>query len=149
MEFQIWHYWVIAGVLFLILEIFTPSFIAACIGIGAIFGGLAAGIGLDFKWQIGFFAVATLASFFTVRPFMLKYAYKTSDKVKTNVDNMIGKLGMVTQKIDHSAQTGRVKIDGDDWKAEAENDEIIDTGTRVEVTGIESIILTVRPVKKE
>lgn len=148
MEFQIWHYWVIAGIFFLILEIFTPSFISACIGIGAIFGGLAAGIGLDFKWQIGFFAASTLASFFTVRPFMLKYAYKTSEKVETKVDSMVGKSGVVTEKIDHSAQTGRVKIDGDDWKAEAENDEIIEDGTRVEITKIESIIVTVKPIRK-
>ena len=148
MEFQIWHCWVIAGILFLILEIFIPSFISACIGIGAIFGGLAAGIGLDFKWQIGFFAAATLASFFTVRPFMLKYAYKRPDEIKTNVDNMVGKSGVVAEKIDSSAQTGRVKINGDEWKAEAENNKIIEAGTRVEVTKIESIILTVRPVKK-
>ena len=148
MEFQIWHYWVIAGVFFLILEIFAPSFISACLGIGAIFGGLAAGIGLDFKWQIGFFAAATLASFFTVRPVMLKYAYKASEKVKTNVDSMVGKLGVVTEKIDHTAQTGRVRIDGDDWKAESENDEIIESGTRIEVIKIESIVITVRPLRR-
>lgn len=146
MEFQVWYCWVIAGILFLILEIFTPSFISACIGIGAIFGGLAAGIGLDFKWQIGFFAAATLASFFTVRPFMLKYAYKSPDKIKTNIDNIVGKSGVVTEKIDPSAQTGRVKIDGDEWKAEAENDKIIEAGTRVEVIKIENIVATVKPV---
>lgn len=148
MEFQIWHLWVIAGVIFLILEIFTPYFISACIGIGAIFGGLAAGIGLDFKWQIGFFAVATLASFFTVRPFMLKYAYKSSDKIKTNIDNIVGKSGVVTEKINPSAQTGRVKINEDEWKAEAENDEIIEAGTMVEVIKIERLIVTVRRVRK-
>lgn len=144
MEFQIWHYWVIAGVLFLILEIFTPSFIAACIGIGAIFGGLAAGIGLDSKWQIGFFAAATLASFFTVRPCMLKYAFKNSDKFINGVDNMIGKSGVVTEKINSSAQTGRVRIDGDEWKAKSENDEIIEAGTSVKIIKKENIIVIVR-----
>jgi len=146
MEFDVWHYWVIAGVVFMIIEIFTPSFIAACIGIGAFFAGLAAGLGLDIKWQIVFFAGATLISFFTVRPLMLKYAFKRSEGIQTNVDNMIGKRGTVTERIDHSANTGRVKIDGDDWKAESENNAIIEEGTKVEVTNIESIVITVKPI---
>jgi membrane protein implicated in regulation of membrane protease activity len=148
MEFKIWHFWVIAGIVFLIIEIFTPSFVAACIGIGAFFGALAAGVGLSPAWQVGFFAAGTILSFFTVRPLMLKYAYKGSEKVKTNVDSMVGKKGIVTERIDHSAHTGRVKIDGDDWKAESENEEIIETGSNVEVTKIESIIITVKQLKK-
>jgi len=144
MEFEIWHIWIIAGVLLFIIEIFTPAFVAASIGIGALFGGLAAVLNLDIKIQLLFFSVGTLISFLTVRPLFMKYAYKKAGKIKTNIDNLVGKVGKVSETIDHSEHTGRVAIDGDDWKAQSVNNVVIDKGEKVEVTKIESIILTVK-----
>ena len=39
---EIYHYWIIAGIILLIIEIFTPGFLMACLGLGALFAGLAA-----------------------------------------------------------------------------------------------------------
>lgn len=54
------------------------------------------------KIQLPTFSIGTLTGFFGVRPFMLKYTYRTSDKVKTNLDALIGKVGRVTVTIDSS-----------------------------------------------
>ena len=41
--------------------------------------------------------------------------------------------------------SGRVAIDGDDWKAVADDkNEIIEKGQKVIVTGVDSVILKVR-----
>ena len=80
---------------------------------------------------------------------MLKYAHKNSDKIKTNVDALIGSTGRVSVQIDNSKNTGRVMVYGDDWKAESEDDIVINIGEKVEITKINSTILTVKQIKKE
>ena len=51
---------------------------------------------------------------------------------------------MVSEEINPQTGTGRVAIDGDDWKAESDDDQLIEKGTRVVVVSRESIILTVK-----
>ena len=52
-------------------------------------------------------------------------------------------LGEVTQTI-VAGDYGRVKLDGDDWKAEAPSSSVnIEVGTKVKIVGRESIILEV------
>ena len=64
---------------------------------------------------------------------MMKYAYRKSDKVKTNVDALVGSKGRVTEIIDFKKNTGRVFVNGDDWKAESENGEIIQQDEQIKV----------------
>jgi len=147
MEFDIWHYWLIAAILFGILEIFIPSFIVLNFGVGALFATVAAAFDMSTEWQIAIFAVGSLVSFFVVRPLMIKYGFKKSDNVKTNVDAMSGRTGKVTERIDNEANTGRAAIDGDDWRAKTLDGSIIEPGVMVEVEKIESIIIYVKPIK--
>ncbi|MBQ1853401.1 MAG: NfeD family protein, partial [Prevotella sp.] len=55
------------------------------------------------------------------------------------------RIGRVSQTIPADGY-GRVAIDGDDWKALASGSQAIDTGSRVRVVSIDSIIITVEPV---
>jgi membrane protein implicated in regulation of membrane protease activity len=80
---------------------------------------------------------------------MLKYAHKKSQHVKTNADALVGKIGRVSVTIDGAKNTGRVSLDGDDWKAETENGVIINTGEKVEIVKVDSTVLIVKPIKKE
>ena len=69
---------------------------------------------------------------------------KTNDSgVKTNMDNIIGKTAMVTERIVEGGY-GRVKIDGDDWKAQTSNGSAIEVGEKVQIVSYESIILIVK-----
>lgn len=77
---------------------------------------------------------------------MLKRLEKTNN-VKTNVDGLIGKIGKISEKIDLTENTGRVHVDGDDWKAISSNNSIIEEGTVVEIIALESIVVTVRPIQ--
>ena len=147
--FEIWHIWIILAVGFFILEVYTTGFLTACLAIGCVLAGVASLFNLGLKAQLLAFSIGTLISFFGVRPFVLKYGHKKSNNFKTNVEAIVGKIGKVTVTIDNSKDEGRVVLEGDDWRAESANNEIINSGERVEVLKVDSTIITVKPIKKE
>ena len=63
---------------------------------------------------------------------------------KSGVDALIGRVGVVSETIDSAANTGRVSIDGDDWKAVAADGDVIEKGEQVEVLEVNSVVLTVK-----
>jgi membrane protein implicated in regulation of membrane protease activity len=144
MKIEVWHIWIIIAILLFIAEIFTPTFLAACLALGCIAAGIFSFFDFGIKIQLLSFSVGTLIAFFGVRPFMIKFAHRKSDKIKTNVEALIGKVGRVTVPIDNSKNQGRVVIEGEDWRAETENNEIINEGDRVQVSSINSTILIVK-----
>ncbi len=143
MGIEVWQLWMIAAVVFFILEIFAPSFFMACIAIGCLAGSLTALLGGGTIAQLLFFSLATLASFVGVRPFMKKYFYKKNEHVRTNVDSLVGRTARVSERID-GANGGRVVVDGDDWKAISLDNSTIEKGEQVEITKVDSVILTVK-----
>lgn len=148
MEIDAWHIWIIFAVLLFIAEIFTPTFLMACLALGCIAAGISSYLDYGIKIQLLSFSIGTLLGFFGVRPFMLRYAYRNSSKIKTNIDALVGKVGRVTITINSNQNQGRVTVEGDDWRAESENNEIINERERVVVLKIDSTILIVKPLKK-
>lgn len=145
-QLEEWQVWVLLGILAFIVEIFTPAFVAACLGIGFILGGIASAMGLNYTWQLTFFSVGTAVSFFAIRPLILKIGYGTSGGVKTNADSLIGRTGKVSETIGSEDGNGYVAIDGDVWRAVSEDGTMIEKGQRVEVVSRDSIIVTVRAI---
>ena len=139
---EIWHYWAIAALLLVVGEIFTSTFALICLAIGAAAAAVAAAVGCILEMQLVWFIVGTIASFLIVRPLLRRLS--KVDEVPTNADALIGRRATVSEEINPQAGTGRVAIDGDDWKAESENDEPIEKGAKVVVVSRESIILTVK-----
>lgn len=137
------YWWTIIGIVGFIVEIFTPGFFAASVGIGAFFAALTAMLTDSLEYQLLAMAGGALLSFVLIRPIWLRYLLKSND-VKTNADALIGKVGVVSEDIDPEHNAGRVAIDGDDWRAVSENNELIQAGSQVEVVKRESVILTVK-----
>jgi len=138
---ETWHILIAIGIIAFIAEIFTAGFISGAVGIGLIFAAIGNYFGLEVKWQILLFAFGVALTYFLIRPIINR-----KDKVKTNQDALINKNGTVTEEIHPIKNTGRIKIDGDDWKAKSLNNEIIQIGTIVTVVEIESIVLIVKPL---
>lgn len=139
-----WHLWIIFAILLLIVEIFSPAFLAATLALGCIAAGVVSAFDYGIEIQLIAFAAASLAVYFTVRPFMISYAYKKNGHVRTNADALVGKVGRVLETIDNDKNEGRIMVSGDDWKAESADDSIIEAGHRVEVTKVNSTILIVK-----
>ena len=130
---HLWQLWTLIGVICLILELTSGDFFIMCFSIGAFITAV-----------VIVFAVASLLCLLFVRPLALKYFHRKDEDRPSNVDAMVGRKGVVTETIE-AGGFGRVKIDGDSWKACSENDEAIGKGERVEVVAINSTIITVKP----
>ena len=141
---NLWQFWALIGVLCLILELTSGDFFIKCFSIGAFVTALVAAFGTSFTVQLIVFAIASLLCLLFVRPLALKYFHRKDPDRLSNVDAMVGRRGVVTETIPERGH-GRVKIDGDSWKACGVDDLAIAKGTRVEVTEINSIIITVKP----
>jgi membrane protein implicated in regulation of membrane protease activity len=142
---ETWHLLMALGIIAFIVEIFTAGFLAGAIGIGFIVSAVGNLLGLSATWQISLFSLGLALTYFLIRPLMSQYGYN-NDKIKTNRDALINRKGTVTEEINPAQHTGRVKIDGDDWKARSLHDEIIPLGTTVTVVDIESIVLIIKPL---
>lgn len=143
---EIWQIWVIVALVLFIVEILTSGFAIACLSVGCLFAAILSAFELSLTWQITAFAFGSFLAFIFMRPLVIKMMNKNTNKnnVTTNMDNLIGKQAIVTEKIEKNG-FGRVKIDGDDWKARLSDDnEEAEVGNRVTVITHESIILTVK-----
>ena len=137
-------YWLIAAIILVIVEICTAGFGSICFAVGAGFSALAAALGVSFTWQIVVFAVVSILIFIFLRPIAIRFIDKKSKDVKTNAEALIGRRGIVSERIDAAQHTGRVAVDGDDWKAVSEDGSVIEKGASVEIVKMESIIVTVK-----
>lgn len=141
-----WHIWVIIALVFVIIEMFTTGFAVMCISFGCGFGAVVSAFGCDIKWQLVAFAIGTVLAFLTVRPIVYKFFYNKSHEVKTNAEAVVGRRAIVTERIEGDLHPGRVKVDGDDWKAMSLETTPIEVGEAVEITAINSVIVTVKRV---
>ena len=142
---EIYVVWLIVALVLLIVELFTASFGVVCFSFGAAAAGIAAYFNLGTVWQLALFSIVSFVAFVFIRPVIVKFLLKKKDEVLTNADAVVGRIGVVTEEINADKNTGRVKIDGDDWKAVSS--ENIALGEKVEVMSRESIILNVKPLK--
>ncbi len=145
MEFESWHLWIIGMIIFILLEMVVPSFVMASIAMGCFFAFIGAAIHLPLTLQIILFIIGTLTGFIGVKPVMIKYAYRRKS-VKTNASGLVGRIGKVIEPINEMEETGCVAIDGDQWKAISINEDIIPEHTKVKVTKVDSIVLTVEEI---
>ncbi len=139
-----WENWIYAGIILLILEIFTPGFVVACIGIGALVTSPFAYFGAPVSVQLLVFSLATLFSFLGIRPYVLKYIYNSDKETITNADTLIGKVVKVKETINNNQNKGRIIIYGDNWRARSEDGSIIEEGETIEVVKIESTVMIVK-----
>lgn len=144
---EIYQYWLVAAIVLVIVEICTAGFGSICFAIGAGFSALVAGLGGSFVWQIVVFAVVSLLTFIFLRPVVIRWLDRKSKDVKTNADALVGRRAVVSERIDAAQHSGRVAVDGDDWKAVTADGSVIEKGTEVEIVKLDSIILTVRKVE--
>ena len=140
-----YYYWLIAAIVLVIVEICTAGFGALCFALGAAFSAFVSGLGGSLTWQILAFVVVSLLTFIFLRPVVVRFLDKKSKDVKTNAEAIIGRKGIVSERVDASQHTGRVAIDGDDWKAVSEDGSVIEKGTDVVIIKLDSIIVTVKP----
>ena len=144
---NLWQLWAAIAVICLILELTSGDFFIICFSIGAVFGTLAALLGLNGYMQIVAFVCFSVLSIFLVRPVALRYLHRNESNRVSNADALMGRMGRVVETVKADG-FGRVQIDGDIWKAVTNEPTDIATGTNVRVVGRESTIITVEKEMK-
>lgn len=139
---NLWLIWTIIAVACLTLEVSSGDFYITCFAIGALCSVVATLLGAPVWLQVLVFAVCSTLSIWLLRPRLLASLERRADKRVSNADALQGRTAEVTETIVAGAY-GRVKIDGDDWKAESDCPMDIPKGEKVTVVGRESIILKV------
>lgn len=142
---NLWLFWTIVVVVCLVLEMTSGDFFITCFAVGALCGMGVSLIDAPFWLQVLVFAVFSMLSLRLLRPRLVKLIRRNSDKRVSNADALIGRIGEVSETIKADGY-GRVKIDGDDWKAETDDEDDIAVGEKVRVTDRESIIIKVRRI---
>jgi membrane protein implicated in regulation of membrane protease activity len=144
---EVWHLWVLAGIVFLIMEVFTPGFVMGVIGLGCFAGAVAQLLDGNLNWQVGTFAAGVLVGFVLIRPLFLKFFYPKDKGSKTNAEALAGKVGTIIKTIDPDSGDGRVRIGGSDWKAAPAGGGVLPKGGRVKVVSVNGATLLVEPVE--
>ena len=146
MEFAI--YWLVALIVFLVIEAATLGLATIWFAGGALVALIAAMCGAGIVIQIVLFLVVSLVLLFFTRPFAVRFLNK--DTLKTNVDRVVGMEGVVTEEISNLAGTGKVSLGGNTWTARTESEGgIIPKETVVEVLRVEGVKLIVKVKEKE
>jgi membrane protein implicated in regulation of membrane protease activity len=144
---NVWWIWMILAAVFVIAEVFTAGFFILWFGVGAAVAGVLALLGLGPAWQWGAFVAVSGVLFAGSRRFAERFTKKQPPGI--GADRFIGKKGLVLEEIDDIKNTGRVRLDKEEWRAESDIDEVIPEGTRVEVVRIEGTHLIVVPLREE
>jgi membrane protein implicated in regulation of membrane protease activity len=140
-----WLVWFLGAVALVVAEMFTPGFWLACLGVGAVAAGIVALVpGLGPAVQGIAFAATSLASMIGLRPVMVRrFQLGAGSGVRTGVDALLGKRGVVLERIDRASRLGRVKVDGEDWRGASVDDTPIEVGTWVTVIQVDGTTLVV------
>lgn len=145
MDAWFWVWFALAAVLSL-AELFTTGFFLLPFGIGA---GIAAALNfaeLALLWQWVAFLGCSVAALMVLRHFAERITHESPEK--TGGNRLIGKSGVVVETLDDHAGQGRVRVDREEWRADAPGFEKLAEGTSVTVLGIEGTHLIVKPVEK-
>jgi membrane protein implicated in regulation of membrane protease activity len=142
---ELYHYWLIFSALLVILEIATAGFGIICFAIGTRVGAAVAYLGYSFNWQMMAFAAGSLLALMIIKPLAQKYITKKQQYIPMNAEAIVGMNGVVTEEINPAQHTGRVAVNGDDWKAQVETNEVLPVGANIIVVKQDSLILTAKP----
>ncbi|MBS3812533.1 NfeD family protein [Candidatus Bipolaricaulota bacterium] len=135
--------WFVSGLLFLVVELNTATFFFGIVGVGALFASLT---DLFFSGELAAFIVFIIGSSLAAYlAWKLNIYSTTSSGIKTGADRLIGKIGIVEERVNSSLGTGIIRVEGEKWRAKSEQDKIIDEGREVTVDDIEGTTLVVVP----
>ena len=141
---ELWLVWVIAGIVFFIIELFTPILFFLNLAIAAFLGGaVAAYYGLAGIWQTLIFAVVAGILLGFLRPLLIKNVKK--EDTTTGLDEKY--IGQIAKTIKTTgANDGRVTIYGEEWSARSNDGNEIAENTEVKIIRNEGTVFFVEKI---
>lgn len=140
-----WQIWLIISGVFFIAEIITVGFLVFWFGVGALIAMIVSFFTSNVIIQTAVFVISSAILLFATKPFVKKFL--DVKPTNTNAFSIIGKKALVIKEINSIQSSGQIKINGEVWSAEAENNEIIPEDSEVEILYIKGVKAIVKSVK--
>lgn len=138
--------WLGLMLMLLAIEGLTLSLTTLWFALGSLIAWVAAALGLPLWAQVFTFLLVSSVSLYYTRPIAMKYLKIGTQK--TNVDLLIGELGIVTEDIVPIQSSGQVKVKGQVWSAKTDNNISILSGENIQIIRVEGVKLVVRKVEE-
>ena len=124
------------------IEIATMGLTTIWFAGGALVSAILAALNAPLWLQIVAFFVVSLILLYLTRPVAVKYFNK--DRVKTNVESLIGRQAIVISEIDNLQGIGQVTVGGQEWSARSVKDGVqLPVGSVVVVRSVSGVKLIV------
>jgi membrane protein implicated in regulation of membrane protease activity len=131
-----WVIWLIAAVVFGAGEIATLGFFLAPFAGGALVAAIVSGAGAGAAVSWAVFIAVSVVLLGTLRP-VARRQLRHPPKLRTGTAALVGRTGLVVERIANDEGVGCVRIDGEVWTARAfDDDAVIEAGRRVHVLEI-------------
>jgi membrane protein implicated in regulation of membrane protease activity len=135
--------WLILAAVLLIGEIFTAGFFLLWFGIAAAAAAVTSFLGGSVPLQWIVFVVLSLILWGGSRRFA-KRMLKDIPTDAVGATRYVGMKGIVIEDVDNSSASGMVRVEREEWRAEAVGAETIPKGSRIVVTDVSGTRLLVR-----
>ncbi len=138
-------FWLVVAIVLLIIEALTVSLTTIWFAGGA-FATIVLSFFVDsFVVQIVFCIVVSALLLYFTRPLLSKNI--DQQKIRTNVDSLIGKTGFVISPA-VKFETGQAKISSQVWTVKSSNNEDLYLNDEVKVVSVEGVKLIVEKIKE-
>lgn len=135
--------WLVVLIVAIAVEVATLGLTSIWFAGGALAALIIAAFSLPVWLQILVFLAVSLALIVFTRPLAVKYFNK--DRVRTNVESLIGRQAIVVSEVDNLQGIGQVTVGGQEWSARTEEGQKgLAVGTVVEVVAVSGVKLIVR-----
>jgi len=137
-----WH-WLLIAIVLIILEAFLPAAFFMWLAVAAAGVGLALGLFPDLGWQVQLvlFAVFSVLSLILGRRYLKRYPIATDEPTLNKRGHQyIGRVFTLDRPVVNGV--GKLRVDDTTWKIAGQD---CPEGTRVQVTGVDGVVLVVTP----
>ncbi len=141
MDFTMTIVWLIALVVLLFVEFVTMGLTTIWFAGGALIATVVAAFDGPLWLQIVCFSVVSILLLIFTRPIAMKYF--NNKRVKTNVEDIIGKQVTVKERIDNVAGTGVVVLQGNEWSARSVDEKVYEEASVLVIKEVKGVTLIV------
>ena len=147
-----WILWLGSAMALLVLEMLVTDLVSIWFAAAAFLVGIVTAIfpSLHWGWQIFIFAILSAALLFSTRPLVKKFLKKRKSQ-ETNLELILGHVGIVEEDVNNDLALGAVRINGLVWSARSEDGTEIEKGEFVVVQNISGnkLIVKKREIKEK
>ena len=142
-EIPLWIIWLIAAVIFFIGEVLTEGFCLLWFSVASLVALLFTLFTDNIFVQFGIFLLVSLILLFSTRKLTQNFL-NSRKKVESNVNALIGQKARIIEEIDQIEGFGKVKINGEVWKAILANpSDTFELGETVVIKDIDGVKLII------